>query len=153
VSVPTFIACEVDTLVGVEAVCDLADAMLVSLGLGAAELSLVLTDDEGICRLNAEHRGQDRPTDVLAFPMDLAGDEVLEAAAPRVGEQLLGDVVISVPTALRQARAAGHSLAVELRFLLAHGLLHLIGYDHHDSAEKAEMDRETARLVAGSEKK
>ncbi len=150
---PTFVACEVDTLVGVESVAQLADEMLAALGLGAAELSVVLTHDAGIHRLNAEHRGEDRPTDVLAFPMDFGDVDVREPAAPGVGEPLLGDVVISVPMALRQARGAGHSLAVELRFLLAHGLLHLVGHDHRDAAEKAEMDQETARLVAATEKK
>ncbi len=150
---PTFVACEVDTLVGVDVMSVLADEMLAVLGLGAAELSVVLTDDSGIRRLNAEHRGEDRPTDVLAFPMDFGDGEIREPAAPGVGEPLLGDVVISVPTALRQACGAGHSLAVELRFLLAHGLLHLVGHDHRDPAEKAEMDRETARLVAATEKK
>ena len=152
-SVPTYVTCEVDSLAGVEAVRVLADAMLAALGLGAAELSVVLTDDASIRRLNAEHRREDRPTDVLAFPMDFAAPASTGPAAPEVGTPLLGDVVISVPTAGRQARAAGHSLAVELRFLLAHGLLHLIGHDHHAAAEKAEMDRETSRLVAETEKK
>jgi len=150
---PTFVACEVDTLVGADAVTALADRMLAALGLGAAELSVVLTDDAGIHRLNVEHRGEDRPTDVLAFPMDFGDQDAREPAAPGVGEPLLGDVVISVPTALRQARRAGHSLAEELRFLLAHGLLHLVGYDHRDAQEKAEMDRETTRLVVATEKK
>jgi len=151
--VPTFVTCEVDTLAGVEAVRVIADAMLVALGLGAAELSVVLTDDASIRRLNAEHRGEDRSTDVLAFPMDFDGSAPTGAVALGPGTSLLGDVVISVPTARRQACAAEHSLAVELRFLLAHGLLHLIGHDHHAPAEKAEMDQETARLVAVDEKK
>ncbi len=147
---PTFVACEVETLVGASRLREVADAMLAGLGLGAAELSVVLTDDDEIHRLNVQHRNEDRPTDVLAFPMDFDGDGSTPASD---GQALLGDIVISVPTALRQARVARHSLATELRFLLAHGLLHLVGYDHCDALEKAEMDQETARLVALTEKK
>ncbi len=120
----------------------LAERMLVALGLEAAELSVLLTDDARIKELNREHRHKDRPTDVLAFPLD----EDAEGAGPR----LLGDVVISLDTAARQARGRRRELGDEVRFLLAHGLLHLVGYDHATPAEKREMSALTRRLVARS---
>jgi len=112
--------------------------MLRTLELEAAELSLLLTDDAGIQRLNREHRHKDKPTDVLAFPMAEGRPE------PR---GLLGDVVISLETAQRQADARRRSLPEEVRFLLAHGLLHLVGYDHATPTEKREMVGMTRRLV------
>lgn len=122
------------------------ERMLAALGLADAELSVVLVDDDAMRDLNRAHRGLDEPTDVLAFPMDFA-DDTGEVTAPAEAGRLLGDVVISVPTAARQAASAGHPLPEEVVFLLAHGLLHLIGLDHADAAGKAEMDRETDRLV------
>jgi probable rRNA maturation factor len=119
----------------------LGDRMLDALGLDRAELSVLLTDDAHIHELNREHLGEDRPTDVLAFPQD-----ALDREAP-VGERLLGDVVISLPTAERQARGRRRPLLEEVRFLLAHGLLHLVGYDHATTKEKREMTAMTRRLV------
>lgn len=112
--------------------------MLADLGLLEAELSVLLTDDVLIRRLNAEHRQKDRATDVLAFELD---------EPDRDGPRLLGDVVISLDTAARQARSRKRPLLAEVRFLLAHGLLHLCGYDHGTPAEKREMDQWTRRLV------
>jgi probable rRNA maturation factor len=112
--------------------------MLRALQLPAAELSLLLTDDAGIRALNREHRHKDKPTDVLAFPMTDGTPEQ---------QGLLGDVVISLETAKRQADARRRSLAEEVRFLLAHGLLHLVGYDHATPTEKREMVGMTRRLV------
>ena len=114
------------------------DRMLGSLKRERAELSVLLTNDALIHTLNRQHRGKDRPTDVLAFPLDDAegGDHAL-----------LGDVVISLDTAERQARRKRHDLLAEVRFLLAHGLLHLCGYDHDTTVGKREMDRMTRRLV------
>ena len=103
-----------------------------------AELSVLLTNDPFIRSLNREHRAKDRPTDVLAFPLDAAGTS---------RARLLGDVVISLDTAARQARAKRQDLRQEVRFLLAHGLLHLVGYDHVTAVGKREMDRMTRRLV------
>lgn len=117
----------------------LADAMLTRLGLEQSELSILLTDDPTIHRLNREHRGKDRPTDVLSFPLD----EHATGQAPR----LLGDVVISLDTAERQARGRGRELIAEVRFLLAHGILHLIGHDHGEPEEKRRMDALTRQLV------
>ncbi|HEY9853389.1 MAG TPA: rRNA maturation RNase YbeY [Leptolyngbyaceae cyanobacterium] len=95
------------------------------------ELSLRLTDDSEIQTLNAQYRQQNKPTDVLAFA-------ALEVDSPQPEELLellplyLGDIVISVDTASRQAQENGHPLSTELAWLAAHGLLHLLGWDHPD---------------------
>jgi probable rRNA maturation factor len=97
----------------------------------AYELSLRLTDDQGIRSLNAQYRQQDRATDVLAFAAleaDYPLPEELEAIAPLY----LGDIVISVETAQRQAQEREHPLEQELAWLSAHALLHLLGWDHPD---------------------
>jgi probable rRNA maturation factor len=118
---------------------DLADRMLVALRLEDAELSILLVDDRQIQELNRLHRDKDKPTDVLSFPLD---EEPTEGV-PR----LLGDVVISLPTALRQARSRKRTLFPEVRFLLAHGVLHLLGFDHGTPKEKRDMDARTRKLV------
>jgi probable rRNA maturation factor len=106
-----------------------------TLGAGDHELSLTLVDDAQIRRLNARYRGVRRRTDVLAFP--LAGP------AP-----VLGEAVISVETAARQARAGGHSLAEELDLLCCHACLHLVGYDDREPGEARLMHaREMALLT------
>ena len=120
-----------------------ADAMLVELELGHAELSVLLTNDAHIRNLNLMHRGQDKPTDVLSFPLD----EGEGANGSVSGTRVLGDVVISLDTAARQARGRRRELLPEVRFLLAHGLLHLLGFDHRDRAEKRVMTAATQRLV------
>src|SRR5579864_3747386 len=97
--------------------------MLACLQLGKDEVSIVLTGDRQIRQLNKIYRRKDRPTDVLAFA--LREGEHGDLAGP-----LLGDVVMSVPTARRQAAAAGRELLEEITTLLAHGLLHLLGWDH-----------------------
>ena len=117
----------------------LSARMLGALGLGDAELSVLFVDDATIRVLNRKHRDKDSPTDVLAFPVD----ERPVRGVPRV----LGDVVISLETALRQARSRRRGLIAEVRFLLAHGLLHLIGYDHGTRIQKRRMDAASRRLV------
>jgi len=93
-----------------------------------------LCDDAHICELNSEWRGIDAPTDVLSFPMD--------------DPQLLGDLVISLPTASRQAKERSYGLRDELRILMVHGVLHLLGYDHDESeAEHAEMAAAERKLL------
>lgn len=116
-----------------------ARAMLGALNRRTAELSLLLTDDERIRELNGIYRKQNRPTDVLAFSQ-LEGEEYV------VTQNLLGDVVVSVPTARRQAEDRGCDLMTELTMLLAHGLLHLLGWDHDTPSKEGRMRRETARL-------
>jgi probable rRNA maturation factor len=115
-----------------------AKRMLDVLGLGAAELSLVLVSDRVMHDLNRAWRGKDRPTDVLAFA------QAEEGPAPH---GLLGDVVISVDTARRQAASFGHSLVVEADRLLVHGLLHLLGYDHERSPAEARRMQRKERAV------
>jgi probable rRNA maturation factor len=119
----------------------IADRMLRALELESAELSVLLVDDAGIQALNREHRDKDKPTDVLSFP------QPKPRKAPPGMPRLLGDVVISLPTALRQARSRKRELLPEVRFLLAHGILHLVGHDHATPEEKRVMDAATRRLV------
>jgi probable rRNA maturation factor len=107
--------------------------MIQSLDLETAELSVHLTDDAMIHDLNRRYRQQNRPTDVLAFPLADA--------------RWLGDVVISLDTAARQARTRRRTLLAEVTLLLAHGLLHLVGHDHHTVAEKRRMDAASRDLL------
>jgi probable rRNA maturation factor len=121
------------------------------------ELSIVLMDDERIRRLNRNYRGIDQPTDVLAFPQQQAGGRALRSpprgtrSRPRAGVSshrplLLGDVVVSVPTARRQARSRGRDVVDEITWLLAHGVLHLLGWDHDTAARDRRMRQKTERL-------
>lgn len=116
----------------------LAHRFLDVLRLRDAELSLSLVGDRAIHRLNREWRQVDRPTDVLSFP---------SGGAPGPGPTLLGDVVISMDTARRAARANGLRLGDELALYLAHGLLHLLGHDHHQPDEARVMARLERRLL------
>jgi probable rRNA maturation factor len=121
-----------------------ARAMLRAVQMVDAELSILLTGDDQIQKLNKIYRKKNRPTDVLAFAQR-EGDH-----ADRAG-RLLGDVVVSVPTARRQAAARRADLSSELTMLLAHGLLHLLGWDHATPAEDRRMRLETARLCGVAE--
>lgn len=122
----------------------------------AYELSLRLTNDREIHDLNAQYRQQDKPTDVLAFAAletELPPLEEMRSSAPLY----LGDIIISVDTARKQADSQGHALQVELAWLAAHGLLHLLGWDHPDDERLTEMlDQQKALLstvglsIAGS---
>jgi len=117
-----------------------AAAILQTLGHERAELSVLLTNDAKIRELNYNYRNQDRPTDVLSFPQD-------NAAVNESGLRVLGDVVVSVETASRQAGGHRLNLDQELAFLLLHGVLHLLGHDHERSAAEARtMKRLTARV-------
>jgi probable rRNA maturation factor len=117
--------------------------MLGALDLGAAELSIALTDDSEIHELNRVFRRRDRPTDVLAFAMR---EGAPTGQSPQPGHELLGDVVVSVETARRQAARRGRTLAAEVRVLLAHGLLHLVGYDHETKKQARAMGAKTREL-------
>ncbi|KAL4430812.1 hypothetical protein ABPG75_006068 [Micractinium tetrahymenae] len=102
------------------------------------ELSLVLCDDAHIRELNAEWRGIDAPTDVLSFEMeDDEGAEGEEGGTAELPVNVLGDVVISLDTAARQAAERSYGLLDEARVLLVHGVLHLLGYDHEEDEEEA----------------
>lgn len=109
-----------------------------------AEISVTFVDDERIHELNREYRNIDRSTDVLSFPLGENGvyDKNLET-----GACLLGDIVISVETAIRQADEYGHSLQREIGFLTVHSMLHLLGYDHVDGGIEAVHMREKEEHV------
>ena len=119
---------------------------------GPLAVGLIITDDDGIRELNRRHRGIDSPTDVLSFPLqEYENPEVPRVLFPQPpGEPLsLGDVVISYPRAVEQAQEYGHSLDRELAFLLVHGILHLLGYDHEDPAQARQMRQEEERVLQG----
>jgi probable rRNA maturation factor len=117
-----------------------ARRLLEAVGEHRAALSLSLVGDAAIRSLNRAYRGKDAPTDVLSFPLD-------DGAPPARQERLLGDVVISVDTAKRQAEAYDASLQREIYRLLIHGLLHLKGHDHVRAAQRRLMEREERRLA------
>jgi probable rRNA maturation factor len=117
-----------------------ARRLLAGLTLDDAELSVVLVSDAEMQRLNRAWRARDRATDVLSFA------QAEGAGGAPAG--LLGDVVISLDTARRQARRGGRPLAREAERLLVHGLLHLLGYDHERSARDAAVMRRRERELA-----
>ena len=123
-----------------------ATIVLEALGLAAAELSLSLVRDAEIRRLNRDYRGKDRPTDVLSF--SLREGEFAEVSTA------LGDVVISLESAARQAAEHGLTLAEETDRLLVHGILHLAGYDHEVSPREEQRmkrkEREMLRRLCGA---
>lgn len=110
-----------------------AEHLLNAFGLPEGELSVVLCDDAFIHPLNRDWRGKDKPTDVLSFAQR-------EGEGANPDDNVLGDVIISVETATRQAEERGHPLGHELRVLLVHGILHLLGYDHEEDEEAEEME-------------
>lgn len=121
-----------------------------------AEVSVVLTDDEEIQKINKEFRQIDSATDVLSFPMgdfETPSDfERLEECSedyfnPETGELLLGDIVISVDKVIEQARKYGHSEKRELAFLVAHSMLHLCGYDHMEEEERKVMEQKQEEIL------
>jgi probable rRNA maturation factor len=120
-----------------------AQSLLEALELRGRELSLVLTGDEEIAALNLEWRDEDKPTDVLSFPMDDA-----PRGGPRPETGPLGDIVISVETTSRDAQALGWETSDLATFLLVHGILHLVGHDHAEPEEASEMRAEEDRLLA-----
>lgn len=121
---------------------EVAELMLLAIGIPEAELSILLCDDPTIHALNRDYRGKDRPTDVLAFAL-LEGAPMVSGAG-----LLLGDVVISLPTAKRQAAERKRPIRAEVVELLAHGLLHLLGFDHMEADEERRMRARTDLLRA-----
>jgi probable rRNA maturation factor len=114
---------------------------------GRGEVTVALVSDARIRALNRRYRKKNAVTDVLSFPVRAAsGRSAGPAAAGLPGSSLLGDLVIATGVARRQAKAAGHSFQTELRVLALHGLLHLLGYDHHDRSDNGRMARAEARL-------
>ncbi len=133
-----------------------AAALLAAIGLGLCELSVLIVDDPAIRALNREFRAKDSPTDVLSF------SQLEEIGQPAPDPQrlantkatILGDVVISIDTALRQAQEYEVTPAARLRTLMIHGVLHLVGYDHERSPAEARrmFARERALAAAMAEK-
>lgn len=119
------------------------------------QVNVILTDDEEIRNANRQFRNIDRSTDVLSFPMvDFpvpAQYEILEEDPscfhPETGELLLGDIMISVPTAVRQAASYGHGVLREYAFLIAHSMLHLLGYDHMEEEERLLMEKKQEQAL------
>lgn len=109
-------------------------------------VSMTLVDDEAIAELNREHRGLDRPTDVLSFSQ-LEGEEMGDLPE---GEPLpIGDIVISLERCQSQAADYGHSFERELGFLAAHGMLHLLGWDHQTPEDETAMMAKTEEILSG----
>ena len=98
--------------------------------LGTRDFNVCFVSDEEISRMNSVYRGKAVPTDVLSFPWEGEGESGPEEAAGGEFRNFLGDIVISVATADRNARAEGHSTEEEIRMLILHGVLHLLGYNH-----------------------
>ena len=118
-------------------------------------VSVMLTDDEGIRRVNSEFRGVDRATDVLSFPLNelTPGEfdpEVCDRD-PDSGCVLLGDMMISVPRCQAQGEEFGHGYTREIQYLTVHSVLHLLGYDHVDEGERKRQMREREKLIMGDE--
>jgi probable rRNA maturation factor len=112
----------------------------------AAEVSVVLCDDRAIHRLNSKWRGVDAPTDVLAFPQMTEDDW----QNPAIRQVLLGDIVLSLESANRQAKKYGHSTEREILYLFTHGLLHLLGHDHLEEDERYLMRRREEEIMAAA---
>ena len=123
-----------------------AKAILNALDCPDAELSILFVDDQQIAKLNREFLHRQGPTNVIAFPMQ-------EGQFPEIAPNLLGDVVISVETAQREAQNAGLSMEQRLYQLLIHGILHLLGYDHVTSKSEAHsMENKASELLKIIEK-
>lgn len=108
------------------------------------EVSVLLTDDVQIAELNERYRGIQGPTDVLSFSQ-LEGEDFIDPSSVSV----LGDIIISIDFAQRQANEQGHSLEHELDVLLAHGILHLLGYDHMEEEDADEMFARQNEFIEG----
>lgn len=124
------------------------EKVLSDLGCHDKELSILFIDDRRMAELNLQYMGREGPTDVLSFPMSDVNASPADRAFD-LDSGLLGDVVISVDTAKREAEESGETLERTMDRLLIHGILHLLGYDHVDSEEQAHlMEKEEERLLA-----
>lgn len=121
------------------------NAVLVMEGFtDSAEISVTFVDEEQIHVLNKEHRGVDRPTDVLSFPLGENGEYDVN---PENGAKMLGDIVLNIPRVVRQAEEFGHSFQREIAYLTAHSMLHLLGYDHIEGGIESVHMREKEEEV------
>jgi probable rRNA maturation factor len=125
-----------------------AERILASLRISGYELSVLLLDNKGIRAVNKKYLNRNRPTNVISFSLT-------EGEFGNINPQVLGDVVISVEKALEQAETRGTSLEEELTFLLIHGILHLVGYDHEKKGSEREKmrkkEKEVYQFVTGKE--
>lgn len=121
-----------------------------------AEVNLLLTSDEEIHRINLEYREIDRPTDVLSFPQveydapsdfSWAEEHEIECFHPDTGELILGDIIISLDKVSEQAEKYNHGRKREYAFLIAHSMLHLLGYDHMTEEEAKEMEEKQSAIL------
>lgn len=120
--------------------------ILKKMGCIKSEVSILFVDDDEIQVLNRDYRGKNKPTDVLSFSQ-IEGYKNSELQSPN-SELILGDVVISLETAKRQAKERGHYFSKEVFILLTHGILHLLGYDHEGDRKKAaEMRRMEKKII------
>ena len=130
-----------------------AAAALRAEGVEKAIVSVMLTDDEGIRRVNREFRGVDRATDVLSFPLNELVPGAFDPAAcetdPETGAVLLGDMMISVPRCEEQGRDFGHGYEREIQYLTVHSVLHLLGYDHVDEGKMKSQMRAREKEIMG----
>jgi probable rRNA maturation factor len=122
-----------------KAMQDAEEAPPIDLAASQVETSILITDDSEMQRLNREYRGVDRPTDILSFSL-VADDEGKVVALPADTVQSLGDIVVSYGYAARQATDLGHSLDLELAWLVIHGTLQLVGYTHDTDADAEHME-------------
>ena len=120
------------------------------------EVSILITDDEGIRTYNRDYRQTDRETDVLSFPnipfltpsgFSVAEEMEADCFQPDSGELILGDIILSADRILAQAEAYGHSLRREYAFLVAHSMLHLCGYDHMEAEEAERMEHKQEQVL------
>ena len=128
-----------------EAIQEAAQALLNALGSPEGELSVLLLDDTGIADLNEQYLGRQGATNVIAFPMN-------EGEFAGINPDILGDVVISLDTAEREAREMDLSLAERFKELLIHGILHLYGYDHETNEADAKVMEERSEVLFGEVK-
>jgi probable rRNA maturation factor len=117
------------------------DTMMKRLRVQSQDVTIMLVDDAAIKKLNRQYRKKNKPTDVLSFSMK-------EGEFTQFAPTMLGDIVISVQTAEKQAKEKKHTLQKEVTFLAAHGLLHLLGYDHETDKEEEAMNKKTEAVMA-----
>ena len=131
-----------------------AEAALLAEGITSPCLiSVMLTDEEGIRRVNRDFRGIDRSTDVLSFPLNEltpgAFDPAFCERDPDAGVLMLGDMMISLPACEKQGEEFGHGFERELQYLTVHSILHLLGYDHLDEGEQKRRMRAREKAIMG----
>lgn len=113
---------------------------------GSAEVSVTLVDNQYIQGLNKQYRNKDVPTDVLSFPMGKDGKYDINQ---ETGAQILGDIVVSMEKVIEQSKIYGHTMQREVAYLVAHGMLHILGYDHERSGmEKVRMREKEEKVMA-----